>query len=90
MPADGDISDLEKALPGMASKAHSLDEIEASIKAHPCVKRVELADYLMKSNPPQRDFVVECETTDGLVVKKVVNVSVLSDQEFEFNGVRDG
>jgi hypothetical protein len=90
MPADSDISDLEKALPGLARSAHSLEEIEASIKAHPCVKHVELGDYLMKSNPPQRDFFVECETEGGLVVKKIVNVTVLSDHDFEFNGVRDG
>jgi hypothetical protein len=50
---------------------------------------VQLADYLLKSNPPQRDFVIECETMDGLMVKRILNIYVLGDHEFEFNSVRD-
>jgi hypothetical protein len=47
---------LERALPDLANGAHSLAEIEAWIRAQPCVRSVQLADYLLKSNPPQRDF----------------------------------
>jgi hypothetical protein len=87
--SSGDIADLERALPGLANSAHSLDEIEASIRAYSCVRSVQRSDYLMKSNPPQRDIVIECETGDGAVVRKILNVTVLDDREFRFNGVRD-
>jgi hypothetical protein len=88
-PSDEAIADLERALPGVANAAHSLEEIAASIRAYPCVRDVQLADYLLKSNPPQRDFIIECETGDGLVVKRILNVTVRGDRDFEFNGVRD-
>jgi hypothetical protein len=87
--SNNDIGEFERALPSVANNAHSLDEIEAWIRAHRCVKRVALADYLLKSNPPQRDLIIECGTKDGTVIKKILNIYVLSDQKFQFNSLRD-
>jgi len=84
-----DIDELEEALPGVANNAQSLDEIEAWIRAQPCVKGVELAAYLLKSNPPQRDFLIECGTKDGAMVRKVLNILVLSGRKFQFNSLHD-
>lgn len=88
-PSEDEIAEFEKALPGVAGSARSLDEIEAWIRAQPCVRRVELAAHILKSNPPQRDFIVECGTKDG-TVRKVLNIFVLSGEKFQFNGMRDG
>lgn len=87
--ANDEIGKLERALPDVANGAHSLAEIEAWIRAQPCVRTVELADYLLKSNPPQRDFIIECADEDGAPVRKILNVFVLGGQKFQFNGVRD-
>ena len=88
-PSDDAIGKFERALPGVADGAHSLAEIEAWVRAQPCVRSVRLADYVLKSNPPQRDFIIECGTGDGGTVRKILNVYVLSGQKFQFNGVRD-
>jgi hypothetical protein len=88
-PPNDTIGELAKALAGVAGAAHSLDEIAAWIRAQPGVKNVELADYLLKSNPPQRDFLVECTRKDGSTERKVLNVYVLSGDRFQFNCVRD-
>ena len=88
-PSNDAIGELAKALPGVANTARSLDEIEAWLRAQPGVTSVELGDYLLKSNPPQRDFLVECTTKDGSRVRKVLNVYVLSGDRFQFNCVRD-
>jgi len=88
-PSNDDMVELERALPGVADGARSLDEIEAWIRAQPCVRSVELADYLLKSNPPQRDFIIECVTKGGGTVRKILNIYALSGQKFQFNSVRD-
>jgi hypothetical protein len=88
-PSEDDIAEFEKALPGVAGNARSLDEIEAWIRAQPCVRSVELAAHILKSNPPQRDFIIECGTKDGATVRKVLNVFVLSGEKFQFSGMRD-
>jgi hypothetical protein len=88
-PSNDAIGELERALPGVAGNARSLDEITAWIRAQPGVTSVELGDYLLKSNPPQRDFVIECARKDGSRVRKILNVYVLSGEKFQFNCVRD-
>jgi hypothetical protein len=88
-PSNDAIGELAKALAGVAGSAHSLEEITAWLRAQPGVTSVELGDYLLKSNPPQRDFLVECATKDGTRVRKVLNVYVLGADKFQFNCVRD-
>ena len=88
-PSNDTIGELAKALSGIANNAHSLDEIAAWLRAQPGVTSVKLGDYLLKSNPPQRDFLVECTRKDGSTVRKVLNVYVLSAEKFQFNCVRD-
>jgi len=88
-PSNDVIGELARALTGVADGARSLDEIAAWLRAQPGVESVELADYLLKSNPPQRDFIVEYGTKDGARVRKILNVCVLGGDKFQFNGMRD-
>jgi hypothetical protein len=80
---------LEKSLAATINNARSLDEIEAWLLSQQCVKSVRLADYLLKSNPPQRDFFVEFRMEDGSTVKKIVNIFDLGNQQFQFHKLRD-
>ncbi|CAN1209178.1 hypothetical protein TUMEXPCC7403_03080 [Tumidithrix helvetica PCC 7403] len=70
------------------NNAQSLDEIESWLKSQQCVKSVQLAGYLLKSNPPQRDFIVEFSLQDGSIVTKIVNVYELGNQSFQFHQLR--
>ena len=74
----------EKALAAAIASAQSLGEIETWLKSQQRVKSVQLAKYLLKSNPPQRDFIVEFEMEDGSTVKKIVNFFEKGDQQFRF------
>jgi len=47
--------------------------------------RVSLGDYLLKSYPPQREFVVEFENDDGSRRRKIVNVLDLGDRRFQLH-----
>lgn len=79
----------EKTLATVINSAQSLDEIEAWLKSRQCVKSVQLAGYLLKSNPPQRDFIIEFRMEDGSTVKKIVNIFDLGNQQFQFHKLRD-
>jgi hypothetical protein len=50
---------------------------------------VQVAGYLLKSNPPQRDFIVEFKTVNGSTVKKIVNIFDLGNRQFQFHKLRD-
>jgi hypothetical protein len=89
-PTDAaDLEALEKSLPAAIAGARSLNEIESWLKSQHGVKSVQLAHYLSKSDPPQRDFIVELKTTDGSTVKRIVNVFDLGNEQFEFRQLRD-
>lgn len=80
---------FEKKTASAIDSVRSLDEIEAWLKSQQGVKSVQLADYLLKSYPPQRDFIVEFSMQDGSTVKKIVNIFDLGNQQFKFNKLRD-
>jgi hypothetical protein len=78
----------QEALTVAVASARSIDEIEAWLKSQQCVKSVQLQDYLLKSNPPQRDFIVEFKRADGSTVKTIVNIFDLGNQRFQFHKLR--
>lgn len=84
-----DFEVFEKTLGAAIGGARSLDEINAWLGSQLGVNSVQLADYLLKSNPPQRDFIVEFTLQDGSTVTKVVNIFDLGDQQFRFRELRD-
>lgn len=81
--------DFEKALATAIARARSLDDIEAWLKSQEGVKSVRLANYLSKSNPPQRDFIVEFHTPDNSSTQKVVNIFDLGNHQFKFRTLRE-
>ncbi|PSB40552.1 hypothetical protein C7B80_33185 [Cyanosarcina cf. burmensis CCALA 770] len=80
---------LESRLASMIDNARSLDEIELALKSQRYIKSVRLADYLLKSNPPQRDFIVSFSMQDGSTVIKIVNIYDLGNQKFQFHKLRN-
>jgi hypothetical protein len=84
-----DFEALQETLAAAIASARSLDEIGIWLKSQQCVESVQLADYLAKSNPPQRDFIVEFKTMNGSTVKKIVNIFDLGSQQFQFHNLRD-
>jgi hypothetical protein len=84
-----DMGGVEKVLTDAVDNARSLDELEAWFKAQPGVRSVQRTDYLLKSHPPQRNFIVEFLLHDGSSMVKIVNFLELSDQRFQFRKLRD-
>ena len=83
------LESFERSLARAVDSARSLEQIEAWLKSHQFVRSVHRADYLLKSNPPQRDIIVELEMADGSTTRKVVNVFSLGDEQFRFRQLRD-
>jgi hypothetical protein len=84
-----DFAVFEKNLAAAIDSAQSLSEIESWLKSQQGVASVQLAGYLLKSNPPQRDFIVEFSMQGGSTVTKIVNVFDMGNQQFQFHKMRD-
>jgi hypothetical protein len=84
-----DFEVLAGKLPAAIASLRSLAAIETWLKSQPGVRAVQLGDYLLKSNPPQRDFIIEAQTADGATVRKTIHVFELGEQQFQFHQLRD-
>ena len=83
------LEDFERRLVEVVGSVRTIEEIETWIRSQSTAKAVRLEDYLLKSNPPQREFVVQFEAKNGAAVTKVVNVFDLGDEGFRFHEMRD-
>jgi hypothetical protein len=80
---------FRKKLTLEVASARALVEIETWLRLQPFVESVELGNYLLKTNPPQRVFIVEFKMMGGVTVKKIVTIFDLGNQQFQFHELRD-
>ena len=86
-------SELERfadTLAATINKARSVPEIEAWLASQPYVSSVQVGDYLLKSNPPQRHITVALRLDDGEIAVKVINIAELGDDGVRFQNLSDG
>jgi len=84
-----DFNEIEKTLPVLVEQISSLEELDIWLKSQECIQGVSLQDFLIKTNPPQRKFIVEFKSSNGSTVTKVINIFVLGDGRLQFNNLHD-
>jgi hypothetical protein len=84
-----DFSEVEKVLPIVVEQASSLEELDTWLKSQDCIQSVRLEDFLIKTNPPQREFVVEFRNNRNSMITKVIDVFVLTNGRFSLSELRD-
>ena len=67
----------------------SLEDLEIWLKSQPRVVLVRTAEYLVKTEPPQKEVSVTFEMDDGSPVTKVIDVILYPDQTFGLAGVHE-
>jgi hypothetical protein len=84
-----DFDPLTQMLADVVSRLGSLEKLRQWLMSQPCVISVELEDYLIKTNPPQRQFRVEFRMDDGSTTVKAIDISVAEGQELRFRSLHD-
>lgn len=80
LPAIIDLKTMEKNLEDALEEMGSLNGFENWLRSQSVVESVRLADFVIKTFPPQREILVTFRTEDGTRVTKVIDVEVLPDQ----------
>ena len=84
-----DFAKMEPLLTSKISSATSLDDVLRWLKSQACVQSVLLTDYLIKTEPPRRELLVDFKMRDGSVSHKALDVAVLADGQLRFAGIHD-
>lgn len=75
---------LLRAIEEAAGRARDVDELAAQLRALPEVTSVEVGDYLVKTEPPVREFAIQLENTHV-----VADVAEHPDGTFAVRGVHE-
>lgn len=88
-PFTVDVEVVEQTLAPTVDGARSIDEIDGWLRSQRSVVSVRLADYVLESNPVQRELFVEFRLQDGSTLTKIVNIFDLGQGKFQFHELRD-
>jgi hypothetical protein len=88
-PFTVDVEVDEQTLAPTVDGARSIDEIDGWLRSQRSVVSVRLADYVLESNPVQRELFVEFRLQDGSTLTKIVNIFDLGQGKFQLHELRD-
>lgn len=80
--------DFEIEMNSVVQNAKSLEEIETWLRSRPDITSVELANYQLKSNPPQNEFMLTTEMSGNLTETIAVNIFNDGEGQFRLNKIR--
>jgi hypothetical protein len=78
-----------KTLDNVLRRASSLEDFESWLRSQPGVMSVGTADWLIKTEPPQKEVSVVFKMDDGSTFTSVIDVILYPDQTFGFAGVHE-
>lgn len=81
--------EIERILPSVIDQVTTTEQLDTWLKSQECVQSVKQRDYLIKTNPPQREFVVKFRNSDGSTITKVIKIFVLETGRFRFNNLKN-
>ena len=84
-----DFDQIKETLSNVVERVSSLEEFDAWLRSQECIESVNLEDFLIKTEPPQREFVVEFKMADSSTKKKAIDIVLLGDQGFRLSEFYD-
>lgn len=84
-----DLAKLGKSLANVMQQTKSLEELENWLRSQRFVKSVRLSNYIIKTEPPQKELLVVFKMDDGSSITKVIDVKLHHDQILELAGFHD-
>lgn len=84
-----DFDEFEKTLLRVVEGTHSLVELSEWLKSQKYVASTKLQDYLIKTNPPLKEFIVEFKMNDGSIQSKAIDVFILGVHTYKLKSLHD-
>ena len=84
-----DLAELRGPLADIVQRMGSLEELEDWLRSQHCVESVRTADYLIKTEPPQKELLVTFKMDDSSTVTKVVDIILYRDQTLGLGKVHE-
>jgi len=87
--SEKDIAGFTELLADVVARTNSIEALEAWLTSRPYIESVKKVDYLIKTEPPQKELHVGFKTDNGSTVLKVLDIVLYPDQTFRLAGLQD-
>ena len=87
--APEDFEWLATTLAKVVQSSKMLADIERWLSERPFVAAVSVLDHLLKTNPPQREFLVSFKMEDGGSADKLLSIYELDPRRFQLASLQD-
>ena len=84
-----ELAELTEILADVLDGIQSPEEFESWLKSQHCVKSVRMGDYIIKTEPPQKELSVIFKMDDGSTVTKVIDIILRRDQTLGLGEVHE-
>lgn len=84
-----DMDCFARILIGALDEMTSLEDLYTWLKSQEWVDSVKMEGFLVKTNPPQREFVIQLKMSDGSIKTKVVDIYQHYDNTLKFRAIHD-
>jgi len=84
-----ELAKLTETLADVMQQIRSLEELEDWLRSQHCVESVKTADYLIKTEPPQKELLVTFKMDDGSTLTKVIDIILYPDQTLGLGGLHE-
>jgi hypothetical protein len=84
-----ELAELTETLADVIQHIGSLEELEEWLRSQHCVDSVRTADYLIKTEPPQKELLVTFKMHDGSTVTKAIDIILYPDKALGLGGVHE-
>ncbi len=84
-----DLVNFSDILADIMRKVSSLEELEGWFNSQKYVESVKVTDYLVKTEPPQKELLVTFKMDDGSTVTRVIDIILYPDQTLALSGIHE-
>ena len=83
-----DVAGFEERVVDAVDRSRSLSDLSRWLESQHCVESVRLRDYLIKTNPPRREFSIVVRDAAGSADEKTLSIALLPRGGFAFHEIR--
>ena len=82
-----ELAKLAETLADVVQGTKSLEELERWFRSQPCIESFRTENYLIETEPPQKELLVTFKMDDGSTATRVIDIILYPDQTFGLAGV---
>jgi len=80
---------LGRSVARAAEEGKTLVELERWLREQPWIESLDTDDYVIETDPPQKEYRVRLRTSDGRAVRRAIDIILYPDGSLRLGGIHE-